>query len=65
MEPITEEDFASWLGNAVTKRFMHRIKSDIEELKTLSMGVSPEDLLELQGRYKVAMSILNIEYTDL
>lgn len=65
MAAITEQEFKEWLENPVTKQFKARIKRDVEEMKILAMDVSTEDLTNLQGRYKVAMNILNIEYEDI
>lgn len=62
---ITREEFQEWQANPVTKRLMQRINKDVEELKLLAMGISPEDLKELQGRYTVAARILNVEYEEL
>jgi Trp operon repressor len=62
---ITREEFQEWQANPVTKRLMQRITKDVEELKLLAMGISPEDLKELQGRYTVAARILNVEYEEL
>lgn len=62
---ITREEFQEWQANPVTKRLMQRISKDVEDLKLLAMGISPEDLKELQGRYTVAARILNVEYEEL
>jgi hypothetical protein len=62
---ITREDFQEWQANPVTKRLMQRIARDVEELKLLAMGISSEDLKELQGRYIVATRILDVTYEEL
>ena len=62
---ITREEFQEWQANPVTKRLMQRIAKDVEELKLLAMGISPEDLKELQGRYIVAVRILDVTYEEL
>lgn len=62
---ITREEFQEWQAHPVTQTFIKRVKRDVEEMKMLAMAISEEDLKGLQGRYAVAMNILNMEYEDL
>jgi hypothetical protein len=62
---ITREEFQEWQSHPVTQTFIKRVKRDVEDMKMLAMSVAEEDLKGLQGRFAVAMNILNMEYEDI
>lgn len=71
---MTEEDFADWRSQEVTKSFLEWIKSTVEDCEkswgaAINGGVRDEDLPMLRARLseraRLAAEIASVSYEDL